>query len=83
MVQHLSGRTGAGYHAHHSNVASNALIDSNCTRTRKARVIRRTLEEPISTHCPATILRIHPDATLYLDMESVAEAFEEPSTELK
>lgn len=41
--------------------------------TRKARIVRRTLEDPIGTNCPATILRTHPDATLYLDKESAAE----------
>lgn len=40
---------------------------------RKAHVVRRVLEEPISTACPATILRTHPDATVYLDPESAAE----------
>ena len=41
--------------------------------TRKAVIVRRTLEEPISPQCPATILRTHPDATLYLDREAAAE----------
>ena len=41
--------------------------------TRKARVMRRTLEEVISTRCPATILRTHPDVTVYLDKDSAAE----------
>ncbi|HTU03748.1 MAG TPA: glucosamine-6-phosphate deaminase [Candidatus Sulfotelmatobacter sp.] len=41
--------------------------------SRKARIVRRTLEEPISTACPATILRTHPDVTVYLDEESAAE----------
>jgi glucosamine-6-phosphate deaminase len=40
---------------------------------RKAQSVRRTLEEPISTACPATILRSHPDVTLYLDSESASE----------
>ena len=40
---------------------------------RKAQSVRRTLVEPISTACPATILRSHPDVTLYLDRESAAE----------
>ncbi len=39
---------------------------------RKALCVRRTLEEPISTACPATILRTHPDATLYLDQDSAS-----------
>ena len=40
---------------------------------RKAKIVRRTIEEPISTECPATILRTHPDATIYLDPESASE----------
>jgi glucosamine-6-phosphate deaminase len=40
---------------------------------RKAAILRRTLEEPISTACPATILREHPGATVYLDAESASE----------
>lgn len=40
---------------------------------RKAAIIRRTLQEAISTSCPATILRTHPDVTLYLDEESASE----------
>jgi glucosamine-6-phosphate deaminase len=39
---------------------------------RKAQSVRRTLEDPISTTCPATILRTHPDVTLYLDRESAS-----------
>jgi len=40
---------------------------------RKANIIRRALEEPISTDCPATILRTHPNVTLYLDTDSASE----------
>jgi glucosamine-6-phosphate deaminase len=40
---------------------------------RKAAIVRRTLEEAISTNCPATILRTHPDVTVYLDLESASE----------
>ena len=40
---------------------------------RKAQVVRRTLKDMISTACPATLLRTHPDATIYLDTESAAE----------
>lgn len=40
---------------------------------RKAQSVRRALLDPISTACPATILRSHPDVTLYLDQESAAE----------
>lgn len=40
---------------------------------RKAQSVRRTVEEAISTACPSTILRTHPNATLYLDRESAAE----------
>jgi glucosamine-6-phosphate deaminase len=40
---------------------------------RKAKIVRRAFEEPISTNCPATILRAHPNATIYLDSESAKE----------
>jgi glucosamine-6-phosphate deaminase len=40
---------------------------------RKAEAVRRTLQEGISTNCPSTLLRTHPDVTIYLDMDSAAE----------
>ena len=43
---------------------------------RKAGIVRRTFTEPISIQCPATILRTHPDATVYLDLESASELSE-------
>ncbi len=39
---------------------------------RKAAPVRATLEDPVSTVCPATILRTQGHATLYLDSESAA-----------
>ncbi|HTU50671.1 MAG TPA: glucosamine-6-phosphate deaminase [Acidobacteriaceae bacterium] len=43
---------------------------------RKAAIIRRTLEDSISTACPATLLRTHPNATLYLDRDSSAQVMD-------
>jgi glucosamine-6-phosphate deaminase len=40
---------------------------------RKAAIVRRALTEPVSTACPATILRTHPGATIYLDADSSSE----------
>jgi glucosamine-6-phosphate deaminase len=40
---------------------------------RKAHIVKRTLEEPVSTQCPSTILRTHPNAIAFLDRESAAE----------
>lgn len=40
---------------------------------RKAGIVKRAFTEPISTDCPATILRTHPDATIYLDPESASQ----------
>jgi glucosamine-6-phosphate deaminase len=40
--------------------------------SRKAEAVRRTLGDPISTACPATILRLQAHATLYLDGDSAA-----------
>ena len=39
---------------------------------RKAEIVKRTLQDCISERCPATILRNHPDATLFLDDASAA-----------
>lgn len=40
---------------------------------RKARAVRESLEGPIDPQVPASILRTHGDATLYLDRESAAQ----------
>lgn len=40
---------------------------------RKAHIVKRTLHDPISTACPATIFRTHPDVTVYLDRDSATE----------
>ena len=40
---------------------------------RKSAVVARTLFEEISTGCPSTILRTHPNVHLYLDAESSRE----------
>jgi glucosamine-6-phosphate deaminase len=40
---------------------------------RKAKIVRRVIDEPISTACPASLLKTHPDATVYLDEDSAAE----------
>jgi glucosamine-6-phosphate deaminase len=39
---------------------------------RKAKAVRDTVEGPISTACPASILRNHPRAQLFLDLESAS-----------
>jgi len=39
---------------------------------RKAGAVRGTLEQRISTACPASILRLHPHATLYVDGDAAA-----------
>ena len=38
----------------------------------KAEAVRNTLEGPIATSCPASILRTHPNATLFLDDASAS-----------
>ena len=38
----------------------------------KAEAVKNTLMGEIGEHCPATILRRHPNATLYLDLDSSA-----------
>ncbi len=39
---------------------------------RKAKAVRDALEGPISTHCPASIVRTHPNANVFLDSESAS-----------
>ena len=39
----------------------------------KRQAVQRTLHDPISTACPATILRNHPACTLFLDHESAGQ----------
>lgn len=37
---------------------------------QKAKAVRRMLRAPISTECPASVLRTHPRATLFLDRDA-------------
>jgi glucosamine-6-phosphate deaminase len=39
---------------------------------RKARAVRAALEGPVTTECPASIIRTHPNATVYLDRSSAS-----------
>ncbi len=40
---------------------------------RKAAAVKATLEDRITTQCPASILRLHPAATLYIDTAAAAQ----------
>lgn len=40
----------------------------------KRQAVAATLEDPISTACPSTILRTHPDCTLYVDREAYGQS---------
>ena len=61
---------------HDSSAVSRAQTDRFCSGPRKAAIVRRALEDPISTACPATLLRTHPNATVYLDRESSAQVID-------
>ena len=39
----------------------------------KAEAVKRTLEQEVNNMVPATILKTHPDAILFVDEDSVAE----------
>lgn len=45
---------------------------------RKAEAVKHLIEGPISTDCPASILRHHPNATLYLDQDSASQLVNRP-----
>ena len=40
---------------------------------QKSTAVRRALTDPIGAACPATVLRTHPDCTLYLDEASASQ----------
>ncbi len=46
-------------------------IICNVPGVRKVEAVQNTLIGPISTACPASILRTHPDVTLFLDLYSI------------
>ena len=46
------------------------VISCVVPESRKAKAVHQTLLGPISTACPASILRTHPSATLFLDEEA-------------
>ncbi|HEX6972091.1 MAG TPA: glucosamine-6-phosphate deaminase [Limnochordia bacterium] len=50
-----------------------ARIVSVVPEARKADAVRAALEGPLSTACPASILRTHPHAILFLDRDSAAQ----------
>lgn len=39
---------------------------------RKADAVRRTIEDPVGTECPSTLLREHPNAVMFLDPDSAS-----------
>ncbi|MEK0317446.1 glucosamine-6-phosphate deaminase [Cohnella sp. 56] len=43
------------------------------TGAAKAAIVARALEGPIGTDCPASLLQLHPDATVVLDREAAGE----------
>jgi glucosamine-6-phosphate deaminase len=48
---------------------------------RKARAVRDALEGPISTACPASLVRRHPHATVFLDPDSASLLAQRPPLE--
>ncbi len=48
------------------------VISCLCPNKRKANAIYNTVYAPISTDCPSTILRTHPDTVIFLDKDSAS-----------
>ena len=46
----------------------------------KTKAVAATLQGPIATSCPASILRRHSDATLYLDSDAAAQVTQTPAS---
>lgn len=55
-------------------IMGSGLISCVVPGERKVEAVRNTLKGPISTTCPASILRTHHNATLFLDAASAAGA---------
>lgn len=49
------------------------VISCLCPNERKAQAIYNTVNAPISTDCPATILRTHPNTVIFLDIDSASK----------
>ncbi|NLI72745.1 MAG: glucosamine-6-phosphate deaminase [Bacteroidales bacterium] len=49
------------------------VISCLCPNKRKAQAVYDTVNAPISTDCPATILRKHPQTVLFLDKDSASK----------
>jgi len=52
-------------------VAAREVICS-VSNPRKARAVRDALEGPVTTACPASILRMHASAVVYLDRDAAS-----------
>lgn len=53
-------------------IMASAVISCVVPDERKAEAVAKTIKDPITNVCPATILRTHPDATLFLDRFSAS-----------
>ncbi len=53
-------------------IMKSAAIIATVPDERKATAVKHTLEDPVSLDIPASILRNHPDCTLYLDRASAS-----------
>ena len=53
-------------------IMASRMISCVVPDLRKAQAVQHALEGPISTACPATILRRHPNARLFLDTDSAS-----------
>lgn len=49
------------------------VISCLCPNERKAQAVYDTVNAPISTDCPATILRTHPNTVVFLDKDSASK----------
>ena len=57
-----------------SALLASRVISLAVPGSQKARAVAATLAGPISTSCPASVLRTHPDATLFLDAAAASLA---------
>ena len=73
MVCDVGGRAEAGVECQYPAVDKANEIICVVPDARKAKAVQVCLNGPISPEAPASILRVHPNATIYLDPESAKE----------
>ncbi|NJM56092.1 MAG: hypothetical protein HC841_09550 [Verrucomicrobiae bacterium] len=67
LLPDVRRRAGPCADAHHPCAAGARVVSGVVPGPRKAQAVRDALRGPVSTACPASILRTHANAVLHVD----------------